>query len=214
MTIRVIVADDHRMFREALRGPLGAEADIDIIGEAGTGVDALAALDQAYPDILVLDIGLGDINGIEVARTAIRRHPALRIVALSGFAERIYVEEMLKAGASGYVVKSAGTDELISAIRAVAAGHRFLSPELTQVMISHIQADGTATAPPPSVLGKREREVLGLIAQGKRSAEIAAHLGIAVATAEVHRRNIKQKLGINTIADLTRYAIHQGMITS
>jgi hypothetical protein len=119
----------------------------------------------------VLDIGLPDLNGIEVARAAIKRHPSLRIVALSGFADRIYIEEMLKAGAHGYVVKSAGADELVSAIRAVAGGSSFLSPEATQVMLRHIQPGQASAAPPHSILGKREREVLSLLAGGKRSAD-------------------------------------------
>ncbi|CUW39652.1 putative response regulator, LuxR family [Magnetospirillum sp. XM-1] len=214
MTIRVMLVDDHRMFREALRVPLEAEPDIEIVAEANSGADTLASLDLTCPDVLVLDIGLPDLNGIEVARTAIRRHPDLRVVALSGFADRIYIEEMLKAGAHGYVVKSAGADELVSAIRAVAGGRSFLSPEATQVMLRHIQPDADTVAPPPSVLGKREREVLVLLAGGLRSAEIAASLGIAVATVEVHRRNIKQKLGMNRTADLIRYAVHEGLISS
>lgn len=211
MTIRIMLADDHRMFREAIRVPLGAEPDIEIIGEMDTGANTLAALDRACPDVLILDINLPDINGIEVARTAIKRHPTLGILALSGNGERIYIEEMLKAGALGYVVKSAGADELIIAIRAVVAGRNFLSSEATQAMIGNIQADRKTATPPPSVLGKREKEVLCLLAEGKRSAEIAACLGIAEATVEVHRRNIKQKLGLHNTADLTRYAIRQGL---
>lgn len=214
MTIRLMLADDHRMFREALRLPLEAEPDVEIIAEASSGADTLAGLDRACPDVLVLDIGLPDLNGIEVARAAIKRHPSLRIVALSGFADRIYIEEMLKAGVHGYVVKSAGADELVSAIRAVAGGSSFLSPEATQVMLRHIQPGPASAAPPHSVLGKREREVLSLLAGGKRSAEIAASLGIAVGTVEVHRRNIKRKLRVNGIAELTRYAIHEGLISS
>lgn len=214
MTIRVMLADDHRMFREALRGPLQAETDLEIVAEANSGADTLAAVDQLCPDVLILDIGLPDINGIEVASRALKGHPGLKIVALSGFADRIYIEEMLKAGAHGYVVKSAGADELVAAIRAVAGGHNFLSSEVTHVMLSHILPGGPSAGPPPTVLGKREREVLGLLAKGKRSAEIASSLGIAVATAEVHRRNIKQKLGMNRTADLVRYAIHQGIVSS
>lgn len=214
MTIRVMLADDHRMFREALRVPLEAEADMEIVAEASSGTDTLASLELSCPDVLILDIALPDINGIEVARTAIKRHPSLRIVALSGFADRIYIEEMLKAGAHGYVVKSAGAGELVSAIRAVAGGRSFLSPEATQVMLRHIRPDDGDIAPPPSVLGKREREVLSLLASGMRSAEIAASLGITVGTVEVHRRNIKRKLGLNCTADLTRYAIHEGLISS
>ncbi|KIL99442.1 DNA-binding response regulator LuxR family [Paramagnetospirillum magnetotacticum MS-1] len=212
MTIHVMLADDHRMFREALRVPLEAESDLEIVAETSTGSDTLAALENVRPDVLVLDIALPDINGIEVARAALKRHPGLQVVALSGFADRIYIEEMLKAGAHGYVVKSAGADELVSAIRAVAAGRSFLSPDVTHTMLRHVQPGEISAAPPPSVLGKREREVLGLLASGKRSSEIASLLGIAVATVEVHRRNIKQKLKLSGTADLTRYAVHEGLI--
>lgn len=214
MIIRVLLADDHRMFREALRGPLSAESDIAIVGEASSGVETLETLERTSTDVLVLDIGLPDINGIEVARRATRLYPALRIVALSGYVEKIYVTEMLKAGAHGYVAKSAGADELIAAIRAVAGGHNFLSAEVTQLMIRPPTTSANEAVPPPSVLGKREREVLGLLAAGNRSAEIAARLGIAEATVEVHRRNIKQKLGLHTVAELTRYAIRQGLTAS
>lgn len=215
MTIRVMLADDHRMVREALRLPLCAEPDIDVVAEANSGEETLAVLGRLCPDILVLDIGLPDINGIEVAKRALKRHPSLRIVALSGYADLRYIEEMLKAGAQGYVVKSAGADELIAAIRAVAGGRSFLSHEASQAMVRRIHHDDKGqSVSPPSVLGRRELQVLGLLAEGKRSAEIAASLGITVGTAEVHRRNIKQKLGLHTTAELTRYAIREGLIAS
>ncbi|HIJ61878.1 MAG TPA: response regulator transcription factor [Rhodospirillaceae bacterium] len=214
MTIRVVLVDDHRMFREALRTPLDAEADIDIVGEAATGAAALSALEQLNPDVMVVDIGLPDMSGIELTRTITRLRPGVHVVALSGHADRLYIEEMLKAGAYGYVVKSAGADELIAAIRAVVDGRKFLSSEVTGLMIRHFHEDGPAESPPSTVLGRREIEVLRLLAEGKRSGEIAASLGITVGTTEVHRRNIKQKLGIHSTAELTRYAIREGLITS
>ncbi|EPY02058.1 response regulator [Magnetospirillum fulvum] len=212
--IRVILADDHRMFREALRVPLEAETDIAIIGESSTGEETLSILTRICPDVLLLDIGLHDINGIDVARKVAKLYPAVRVIALSGYADRLYIEEMLKAGARGYVVKSAGADELISAIRAVAAGHSFLSQEATQVMIQRIQDDAKALTPPPSVISPREREVLCRLANGFRAAEIAARMGITVSTVEVHRRNIKRKLGLHTTAELTRYAMREGLVSA
>jgi len=212
--IRVMLADDHRMFREALRVPLEAEADIEIIGESSTGEETLSTLAQVCPDILLLDIGLHDINGIDVARKATKLYPTVRVIALSGYADRLYIEEMLKAGARGYVVKSAGADELISAIRAVATGHNFLSQEATQVMVQRIQNDAKALAPPPSVISPREREVLCRLANGFRAADIAAEMGITVSTVEVHRRNIKRKLGLHTTAELTRYAMRVGLVST
>jgi len=212
--IRVMLADDHRMFREALRVPLDAEADIEIVGESSTGEETLSILAQVCPAVLLLDIGLHDINGIDVARMVAKSHPAVRVIALSGYADRLYIEEMLKAGARGYVVKSAGADELISAIRAVAAGHNFLSQEATQVMVQRIQNDAKAHAPPPSVISPREREVLCRLANGFRAAEIAGQMGITISTVEVHRRNIKRKLGLHTTAELTRYAMREGLVSA
>lgn len=214
MKIRVILVDDHRMFREALRVPLLAEPDMEIIGEFSSGAETLIALETLQPDIVVIDIGMRDMNGIDVVRKISKRFPTIKAVALSGHSERIYVEEMLKAGAKGYVVKTAGADELITAIRAAMCGNNFLSPEVTKLLVRRVNIDAETVTPPANVLGQREVEVLRLLARGKRSAEIAEHLGIAVATAEVHRRNIKQKTGIHSVAELTLYAIQEGLISS
>lgn len=210
MYIRVILADDHRMFREALGARLGAEPDLVIVAEASSGAETLEAVARHCPDIVILDIGLPDMTGIQVAQRIAQEHPGVRVVALSGHADRLFVEEMLKAGARGYVVKSAGADELISAIRAAIAGHVFLSPEVTATMLRHVHS-GTEASPPLTILGPREREVLRLLAGGRRSSEIAAELGIAPTTVDVHRRNIKRKLGLHTTAELTRYAIREGL---
>lgn len=211
MTIHIILADDHRMFREALRGSLAATADMEVVAEASSGTEVLAALAGEKFDILVLDIGLPDMNGIDVARQVRKLYPQVGIVALSGYADRQFVEEMLKAGAQAYVVKSAGTDELLAAIRCVVNGQCFLSAAVTGVMVRNIAATPNPIAPPVTVLGRREQEILRLLAEGRRSAAIAAELGITVATVEVHRRNIKQKLGLRTTAELTRYAIREGL---
>lgn len=210
MTIRIVLADDHRMFREALRTTLAADSGIEIVAEAGNAAETLACLPVHQPDVLVLDIALPDRSGIEVARAALSIQPGLRIVALSGYADRMFVEEMLQAGAGAYVVKSAGADELVLAIRAAMKGQIFLSPEITGGMLARSSPDA-AVPPPLSVLGPRERAVLRLLAQGLRSAEIAADLGIAATTVDVHRRNIKRKLGIGSIAELTRYAVREGL---
>lgn len=211
MKTRVMLADDHRMFREALRIPLGAEPDIEVVAEAATGAETLAAVACHLPDVLVLDIALPDIKGMDVARAIGRRFDAVKIVALSGYSDRLFVDEMLKAGARAYVLKSSGADELISAIRAVSSGQRFLSPGLGGVTARHGQSDGETPVPPISVLGRREQQVLCLVADGHRSAEIATQLGISTATVDVHRRNIKQKLRLRSTAELTRYAVREGL---
>lgn len=209
MTLRLLLADDHRMFRDALRIQLLAEPGIEIVATTGNARETLQAAAATRPDVAVLDIALPDMNGIDAARALLAQQPQLRIVALSGYGDRMYVEEMLKAGARAYVLKSAGVDELIRAIHAAVAGHVFLSPEITAGMLRR-----DASQVPVSVLSKRELDVLRLLASGLRSAEIAAQLGIAVTTVEVHRRNIKQKLGLRTVAELTRYAIREGLHTA
>lgn len=214
MSIRIMLVDDHLMLREALRGTLNAEPDLEVVTEAGSGREALEKLAQECPDILLLDIALPDMTGIDVAAQALARHPKLLIVGLSGYTDKVFVDEMLKAGGRAYVVKSAGTRELISAIRAVLAGHIFLSPEITRNMLGQHAEDELHATPPLSVLGRRERDVLKLLAQGMRSVAIGAELGIQPATVDVHRSNIKNKLGLRSIAELTRYAIREGLLSS
>lgn len=211
MTTRIMLVDDHRLLRETLAAPLAAEPDFTLVALAGSGHEALQLLETATPDVLLLDVGLPDMNGIEVARQALARHPELRIIALSGYADKIFVDEMLKVGARAYVVKSAGMHELILAIRAVLAGHLFLSPEITAAMLAPL-APQPREQTPLDQLGKREQEVLCLLAQGLRSEQIAAELEIQPSTVDVHRRNIKRKLGTNTVAELTRLAIRHGLI--
>ncbi|HZX31389.1 MAG TPA: response regulator transcription factor [Rhodocyclaceae bacterium] len=216
MTIRIALVDDHKMFRETLRIPLELEDDLGVVAEAGSGAELLAQLERITPDIVVLDIGLPDMSGIEVAQQMAKRYPEIRVVVLSGYTDKLFVEEMMKAGARGFVAKSAGAEELIFAIRATHAGKVFLSPEVTAQVVRQAapRADAPrADAPPLSILGKREQEVLRLLADGKSSPETATALGISPATADAHRRNIKQKLGLNTIAELTRYAIREGLVS-
>lgn len=214
MTIRILLADDHHMVREALRDRLNLEPDFAVVAEASTGGEALHIMKRDHPDVAVLDIALPEMSGIEVARHISTRYPGIGIVALSGYTDRVFVEEMFKAGALGYVVKSADTMELFAAIRAVARGKRFLCSDLTGLLLSNTSIQGTEATPPATVLTPREREVLRLLAKGKRATEIATDLGIAIATVEVHRRNIKDKVGVRTTAELTRYAIREGLAAS
>jgi two-component system NarL family response regulator len=214
MTINVLIADDHKMFRQALRVPLEAEPDLAVVGEVGTGEETLKAVKQLAPDVVILDIALPDKNGIQVAAEMSRFKAPPRVVALSGYSERLFLDEMLKAGAQAYVLKSSGAEELIAAIRAVVAGNSFLSPELTHSLIRAREQASRSGSVPLSVLGRREVEVLKQIARGLRSAQIATELGIAVGTVEVHRRNIREKLGLKTTAELTRYAVHHGLTST
>jgi len=213
MTTRIMLVDDHLMLREALRFSLNTEADLTVVAEAGSGKEALAQLALDCPDVLLLDIALPDMTGIDVATQALARHPQLLVIALSGYTDKIFVDEMLKAGGRAYVVKSAGTQELIMAIRSVLAGHIFLSPEITGTLLGRNATGSAPTTPPLSVLGRRERDVLKLLAKGMRSGAIGAELGIQPATVDVHRSNIKNKLGLRSIAELTRYAIREGLLS-
>ncbi len=211
MPITVLLVEDHRLVREARRDTLAKEPDIQVIGEAG---DANSAFERAHalkPDLVVLDIGLPDLNGIEAA-TKLRERAGVdpKIIALSAYADRRFVTEMLRAGASSYVTKSSAGTELVRAIRAVAAGETYICPEVAGALVSAMR-DGPEKTESPR-LSRREREVLRLIAEGTRSPSIAEQLHISLGTVEVHRRNIMRKLGLRTVAELTRYAVREGLV--
>lgn len=209
MRIRVLLADDHRLLREALRLSLAREADLEVVAEAGNAREALAMAVASRPDVVVLDIGLPDLSGMEVAARLCRLVHPPRIVALSAHTDKRFVTEMLRAGAQGYVSKSAAGNELVVAIRAAAAGRNHFCSEVSGALVSEVRNQGEVAAPR---LARREREVLRLIAEGSRSSEIAAQLDISLATVEVHRRNIMRKLDLHSVVDLTKYAIREGMV--
>lgn len=209
MRLRLVLADDHRMLREALAELLAREPDLEVAGEAASGREALEQVERMRPDVLVLDVGLPDMSGIEVARRL--RHSATKVLILSAHADKRFVQEALKAGAAGYVSKGAARTELASALRAVASGESYLSPEVAAPLARGLREPERGEPPPSSVLAPREREVLVLLAEGARSAQIAARLHIKVGTVEAHRRNIARKLGLHTVADLTKYALREGL---
>ncbi len=210
---RIMLVDDHPLIREAIAHLVAGAPEFELIGEAGDGKECLARIDDLRPDILILDIAMPHMNGEQVARELHRRYPALKIVALSGYTDRQFVRAMSKAGAKAYVVKSASGRDLIHALRAVASGKNYLSPEVTGAVMTlwedAVSSDGSSQ---PNVLGKREKQVLQFIAEGHRSPVIAEKMGIAVATVEAHRRNILRKLQLHSAADLTRYALRHGII--
>lgn len=210
MTIRVVLADDHRLVREALRVALEQEHDISIVGEAADGRAALKLVRETTPDVLVLDVAMPDLNGIDAAARIRARHPEVRILALSAHVDKRYVLQMLNGGAAGYVTKSAAGRELVDAIRAVARGDCYLSAGLASAVVEGVREGGRIPAG-RGALGRREREVLQLIAEGHRSPDIAARLFISVATVDAHRRNIMRKLGLHTVAELTKFAIREGL---
>ena len=211
MTIRVLLVEDHRMVREALCEVLTKVPDIEIVGEAGDAREALKQAVDLDPDVVVLDIRLPDVNGIEVAARLRDAGCRAKLVALSAFADKRFVTAMLRSGASAYVTKSAAGTELVQAIRAVAAGHGYFSPEIAGALASEVRDRPQVGEAQP--LARREREVLRLIAEGVRSPAIAEQLHVSLATVEVHRRNIMRKLGLRTVAELTKHAIREGIVS-
>jgi two-component system NarL family response regulator len=211
VTTTVLLVEDHRMVREALSEALKKVPDIDIVGEAGDAHEALKLAAKLKPDVIVLDIRLPDVNGMEVAARLKDAGVTAKIVALSAFDDKRFVTAMVRAGASAYVTKSAAGTELVRAIRAVAAGQGYFSPEIAGALVSELRDRAVVGESIP--LARREREVLRLIAEGVRSPAIAAQLHVTVGTVEVHRRNIMRKLGLRTVAELTKHAIREGIVS-
>ena len=209
--MKVLVVDDHRMMRDGLRAVL-EKAGVEVIGEAANGHEAIAEVRRLRPDVVVMDVGMPLLNGIDATRRLVAEAPVLKVIGLSMNADRRYVSAMLEAGAVGYLLKNSASDELLTALECVTRGERYVTPEL-------VGGTGPAAATPgrsrlPAAkrpLSSREREVLQLIAEGKSSKEIAFTLGIAVTTVETHRRQLVEKLELRTIAELTKYAIREGL---
>ena len=220
--MKILLCDDHRMMRDGLRVILEKEG-FEVIGEAPTGREALALSAQLRPDVVVMDISMPDLNGIDATRKLLARYPGMKVVGLSMNADRRYVTAMFAAGAVGYLVKSCASEELIQAIRAVAANLKYVSPAIAGSFVDEfVTHAGAAQLPVSSSPGRpsggkplspREREVLQLLAEGKSSKDIAARLEVAATTVETHRRQIMDKLQLRTIAELTKYAVREGLTT-
>lgn len=211
MTIRIVLADDHRMLRDALVNMLSAETDLDVVAVAGDGPSTFDLVREHAPDVLIVDVGMPEMNGVEVAQRVHTHFPKTRILALSGYTDKRFVQEMFKAGAAGYVTKAAAASDLPRAVREVARGNLYLCPGVTGSIVADLLPTSSGSPPPLSVLTAREREVLRMLADGERSLAIAESMSISLATVEVHRRNIMRKLDLHTIAELTKYAIREGL---
>lgn len=214
MTLRVVLADDHALFREGLRAILETKADARVVGEAGNGRAAVELVRALAPDVVVMDIGMRDLNGIEATRQIKAQSPRVGVIALSTHGDRRYVLAMLEAGAAAYVLKTSAFDDLQRALQAVSAGKRFLSADVTgEVIDTRVRSSPGADATGHRALGAREREVLQLLSEGCTSKEIARRLNISTHTVETHRRNIMQKIGLRSVAELTKYAVREGLTT-
>jgi two-component system response regulator NreC len=214
--IKVVLADDHTIVRKGLRSLLDAEVDMDVIGEAGDGKEAIELVGQLKPHIVVMDIGMPVLNGLEATRRIIKKHPDTKVLILTMHTNEEYVFEILQAGASGYIIKKAAPTELVAAIRAVKQGESFLSPSISKKVIEeYLQRAGEEKREDAfDLLTDREREVLQLIAEGLSTREIAEKLFISTKTVETHRMHVMEKLDLHGTADLTRYAIRKGIVDS
>lgn len=214
MKTTVLLADDHQVIREGLRTLIEQQADMEVMGEASNGRQAMELCLDLQPDVVVMDVAMPDLNGIEATRHVVEECPDTRVLALSMHADRHYAAGMLGAGAAGYVLKDCAFDELADAIRTVADGGRYLSREIEGVVlkdyVERLSGEGGSSSA-FSVLTDREREVLQLVAEGQTTREIAADLHVSVKTVESHRQNIMDKLEIRSIAKLTKYAIREGL---
>jgi two-component system response regulator NreC len=213
--IRVLLAEDHTIVRKGLRSLLDGETGIEVIGEAGDGREAVEKVQQLLPDVVVMDITMPALSGLEATRQIKKRFPEVKVLILTMHATEEYVFQILRAGASGYVVKQAAPAELISAIRAVCRGESFLSPAISRKVVEEYirQAEAIEGKDSYDRLTDREREVLQLVAEGHSNQEIAGLLHISVKTVETHRTNLMAKLDIHSTAELTRYAIRKGVIS-
>ncbi len=210
--INVILADDHNIIREGLAAILQRHPDIEVIAQAGDGRSTVQLTKELVPDVVVMDVTMPGLNGIEAARQIISECSSVKVIALSVHSSKQFIIEMLKTGASGYLLKDCVSDDLAYAIRSVAAGQNYLSPQIARIVIKNYINDlETLKTSVFSILTHREREVLQLMAEGKSTKQIASMLNLSIKTIETHRQHITNKLNINNVAELTKYAIREGL---
>jgi DNA-binding NarL/FixJ family response regulator len=213
MSIRIIIADDHQIIRQSLKILLEKESDMEVVGEAENGRSAITLTRRLTPDVVVMDVKMPEMNGIEASHHILSELPKVKVIALSTYGDSRYVLNMLKAGAHGYLLKECAFEELARAIRLVTTHKTYLSPEVARVVVQDfVVHDSRGANNGLSVLTRREREVLQLIAEGKRTSQIADLLHISVKTVDTHRQQIMHKLHTRSVAKLTKYAIREGLI--
>jgi DNA-binding NarL/FixJ family response regulator len=210
MRTRILLVDDHELMREGLRSILEGEANVEIVGEASSGREAVVLSRTLEPDVVVMDVGMKDLNGIDATRQIRREFPEIQVIALSSHSDSRYVSAILEAGACGYLLKANAYADLRKALQAARQGKNYLCAEVTKGVVD-ASLHGPRSGVDPSVLSEREREVLQLLAEGLTSPQIGKRLFIATSTVETHRRAIMRKLDIHNVADLTKWAIREGL---
>lgn len=214
MNTKILIVDDHKIIRDGLYALIEKQPNMEVVGEADNGRTAVKLTQKLKPDVVIMDIQMPDLNGIDAASQILALSPSIKIIALSMYSDKRYVEGMLRAGVSGYLLKSCAFDELAAAISAVIKNKAYLSPKITGMIMkgyaNKLSLNGNASIPGSS-LTAREREVLQLIAEGVKTDQIAARLYVSVKTVSTHRRNIMEKLNLDNIADLIKFAIREGI---
>jgi DNA-binding NarL/FixJ family response regulator len=216
MKTRILLADDHRIVREGLRCLIENQEGMSVVGEAATGIEAVRLAREHQPDIVIIDIAMPDLNGVDATRQILEQVPQAKVIALSMHGDRRYVSGMLDAGASGYLLKDSAFEELTAAVRTVLSGEVYLSPKIATVVLQDYRErlPSVETTGAASVLTPKERSVLQLIAEGRTTKETARKLGVSPKTIETHRHRIMKKLDIWSVAELTKFAIREGLTST
>ena len=213
MSVQILIVDDHKLMREGLSSLLGQQPDIQVVAHAVNGREAVQLSERHSPDVVVMDVSMPDLNGIDATRQILSRRPKTKVIALSMHSDRQFIAEMFRAGACGYLLKDSAFEDLASAIRTVAKNHTFIAPRISGFSFEEYTPAQTGTPLVSPRLTDREREVLQLLAEGKGTKEIAAQLGLSAKTIETHRQHLMDKLEIYSVAELTKFAIREGLTT-
>lgn len=214
MSIGVLLVDDHAIIREGVRSLLEKQPDMEVLADTDEGRKAVELVRELLPDVVIMDVTMAGLNGIEATRLITSEFPEVKVVALSIHSQRRFIADMLSAGAAGYILKECLFDELVQAIQAVAMGGRYLSPRIADVVVDdYVKRLSTTVDSPLSSLSGREREVLQLVAEGKSTKEIALELHVSTKTIEANRRQIMEKLDVHSVAELTKCAVREGLTT-
>jgi DNA-binding NarL/FixJ family response regulator len=211
MTVSIYIADDHGLVREGLSVVIGREENFQVVGQGSSGREAVAAVESLHPQVVIMDVAMGDMNGIEATRQIIKAQPKTKIIAVSSYGAHRYVLGMIRAGAAGYVLKSEAFVQLRLAIHEVMKGNSYLSPLVSATVVGALREDGATGDSDQTTLSSRERQIIQLVAEGFSSPDIGDKLNISVATVDTHRRNIMRKLDLHNVAALTRFAIREGL---